>query len=483
MLNSPSDAQLSKNRSDTKSAEIHKKCRKGPPKEFNPGPQQVSQNRRGSAPPGQCDGTSGSAHLAAEADWSRWDRPQSQHPPPQGSTGPTAGTAPTLTTVRELKQQVAKLEAMRKTAQELGDQELLANIDSKLRHAQTAKAESRPGGAQMDSALSNLEKAKLLIERAQEKKERAQDELRAAKRHEAEVESQVQGLRELMAQDPEKTQQEPDDLTVLIQLTDQLTALLCAETGPQTAGPLLAQLQQGLRAFAANCSTTASRSRSVSSGSTLSGSWKQSVDFVMTETELDQVASKHEAAPANERDTITREFLTKRRKRGAVGPAAWAHHLHRVDVHPMAGERVGEAKKPGPGNKAIAHITKMNRYMTMELRITHERGLVGRTRCRSLPTNQSVFSKCSGTPFPPWAVLFSRSGILGREDSEIAGSDDSLMQSDDEVEREAGATPDPSWHSETDVSATTNTTASTPREIARYGYREERLGEARNPTQ
>ena len=51
MLNSPSDAQLSKNRSETKCATIHKKCRKGPPKEFNPGPQQVSQNRRGCAPP------------------------------------------------------------------------------------------------------------------------------------------------------------------------------------------------------------------------------------------------------------------------------------------------------------------------------------------------------------------------------------------------------------------------------------------------
>ena len=58
---------------------------------------------------------------------------------------------------------------MKKTAQELGDQELLTNIEDKLRHALAAKAESRPWGAQMDSALANLEKAKLQTERAQEK--------------------------------------------------------------------------------------------------------------------------------------------------------------------------------------------------------------------------------------------------------------------------------------------------------------------------
>ena len=64
--------------------------------------------------------------------------PQRQHPanvPPPRPTGPTGVTAPTLTTGSELKQQVAKLEAMKKTVQELGDQELLTNIKSKLRHA------------------------------------------------------------------------------------------------------------------------------------------------------------------------------------------------------------------------------------------------------------------------------------------------------------------------------------------------------------
>ena len=49
VLNSASDAQLSKKCSETKGAEIHKKCRKEPPKEFNPGPQQVSQNRQESS--------------------------------------------------------------------------------------------------------------------------------------------------------------------------------------------------------------------------------------------------------------------------------------------------------------------------------------------------------------------------------------------------------------------------------------------------
>ena len=80
----------------------------------------------------------------------------------------------------------------------------------------------------------------------------------------AEVESQVQRLRELVAQDWEKTQQEPDDVTVLIQLTDELKAQLRTEQVPRTARLLVAQLQPGLRASAANRSRTVSRPRSVS---------------------------------------------------------------------------------------------------------------------------------------------------------------------------------------------------------------------------
>ena len=38
-----------------------------------------------------------------------------------GPTGPTAGTAPIPTAESELKQQVANMEAMKKTTQELGD--------------------------------------------------------------------------------------------------------------------------------------------------------------------------------------------------------------------------------------------------------------------------------------------------------------------------------------------------------------------------
>ena len=114
----------------------------------------------------------------------------------------------------------------------------------------------------------------------------------------AEVESQAQRLRELVAQDPEK----PDDVTALILLTDEVTAQLRTEQVPQTARPLPPSSSQVPRASAANRSRTASRTRSVSSGSTFSGSPKQSVDVGMTETELDQLASKYEAAPANERD-------------------------------------------------------------------------------------------------------------------------------------------------------------------------------------
>ena len=83
--------------------------------------------------------------------------------PPPGLAGSIGLTAPSPTTGSELKQQVSKLEAMT-TAQELGDQELLTNIKDKLRHAQAAKAESRPWEVQLDSALANLEKAKLQIE-------------------------------------------------------------------------------------------------------------------------------------------------------------------------------------------------------------------------------------------------------------------------------------------------------------------------------
>ena len=55
--------------------------------------------------------------------------------PPPGPAGPIGLTAPTPTTGNELEQQVSKLEAMKKTAQELGDQGLLTNIEDKLRHA------------------------------------------------------------------------------------------------------------------------------------------------------------------------------------------------------------------------------------------------------------------------------------------------------------------------------------------------------------
>ena len=158
--------------------------------------------------------------------------------PPPGPAGPFGLTAPTPTTGSELKQQVSKLEAMKKTARELGDQELLTNIEDKLRHAQAAKAEPRP----WECALANLEKAKLQIERAQEKVDRALDDLHAAKTHKAEAENRVQKLRVLVTQDQLSAQMRPDQV-------------------PWAAGPLLAQLQQGLRASAANRSRTASRSR------------------------------------------------------------------------------------------------------------------------------------------------------------------------------------------------------------------------------
>ena len=112
--------------------------------------------------------------------------------------------------------------------------------------------------------------------------DRAQDDLHEAKTHKAEAENRVQKLRELVAEDPEKRQQAPDDLTALIQLTDQLSAQIRPDQVPQAPGPLLAQLQQGLRTSAANRSRTASRSRSISSGSTPPCSRKQSLDTVMT---------------------------------------------------------------------------------------------------------------------------------------------------------------------------------------------------------
>ena len=56
------------------------------------------------------------------------------------------------------------------------------------------------------------------------------------------------------------------------------------------------------------------------------------------------------------------------------------------------------------------------------------------------------------------------------------------MQSDYEVAREAGASSDPSWHSDSDESDATNTTACTPREGAQYGYRGTRVGRStKNP--
>ena len=55
------------------------------------------------------------------------------------------------------------------------------------------------------------------------------------------------------------------------------------------------------------------------------------MDVVMTEMELDQLALQHEAAAAKERDTIMREFLTKRRKRGTEGPTVLAYHFRRAD--------------------------------------------------------------------------------------------------------------------------------------------------------
>ena len=65
---------------------------------------------------------------------------------------------------------------------------------------------------------------------------------------------------------------------------------------------------------------------------------------------------------------------------------------------------------------------------------------------------------------------------------EEAGSEVSFMQPDHEAAREAGASPDPSWHSDSDESDATNTTASTPRECAQYGYRYTRVGEAQHPS-
>ena len=47
--------------------------------------------------------------------------------------------------------------------------------------------------------------------------------------------------------------------------------------------------------------------------------------------------------------------------------------------------------------------------------------------------------------------------------------------------RSCSASPDPSWHSDSDESDVTNTTASTPRESAQYGYRGTRVEEALNP--
>ena len=51
------------------------------------------------------------------------------------------------------------------------------------------------------------------------------------------------------------------------------------------------------------------------------------------------------------------------------------------------------------------------------------------------------------------------SAAIHQQARKAEASDDSPMQSDCNVEREAGASPDPSWHSETDASTSTCTTA------------------------
>ena len=349
--------------------------------------------------------------------------------PPPGPAGPTGLTAPSPTTGSELKQQVSQLEAM----QELGDQELLTNIEDKLRHAQAAKAESRPQGAQKiwgkRNSRSNAPKKMWTVPKT----------TRMRQRHKAEAENRVEKLRELVAQDPEMTQQAPDDLTALTQPTDQLSAQMRPDQVPQAAGPLLAQLQHGLRASAATRSRTASRSRSTSSGSTPLCSRKQ---------------RRRQSSTCWHHDTMQHQRTSG------------THHLCRQDRVPT--RKSGEAKNPGPRSGPVTHITWANVMLTMGLHTVYDRGWLDRSEtatfrraCRWL-----LFSTCFGTP------------PLVQEE---AGSEDSFMQPDHEAAREAGASPDPSWHSDSDESDATNTTASTPRKSAQYDYRGTRVGEALNP--
>ena len=121
-----------------------------------------------------------------------------------------------------------------------------------------------------------------------------------------------------------------------------------------------------------------------------------------------------------------------------------------------------------PRSGPITHITWANVIFTMGLHSVYERGWLDssetvscRRACRWL-----LFSTCFGTPPRVY---------------EEVGSEESFMQSDCEAAREVGASPDPSWHSDSDVSDATNTTASTPRESALYGYNGTRVGGAQNP--
>ena len=101
---------------------------------------------------------------------------------------------------------------------------------------------------------------------AQEKVDRAQDALHTTKTYKAEVGNQVQKLREQVARDQGTTQQAPDDMAALVHLTDQLTAQIRLDQLPQAAGPPLP-----------SSTRTATRSPSISSDFTVSGSRKQSM--------------------------------------------------------------------------------------------------------------------------------------------------------------------------------------------------------------
>ena len=109
-----------------------------------------------------------------------------------------------------------------------------------------------------------------------------------------------------------------------------------------------------------------------------------------------------------------------------------------------------------PRSGHITHITSANVIFTMGLHSVYESGWLDRSEtvtcrraCRGL-----LFSTCFGTP----PLVY-----------EEVGSEDSFMPSDHDAAREAGASPDPSWRSDSDESDATNTTASTHRESALYG--------------